>query len=225
MFFKKKVFCVLCERYCTEDSIKKKHKEIGVCHNCYSKLLTTKDKSFDCGDGVKGVFSPYAYCGGIAEAIKEFKFHGMSLYGKLFGEMIYDELKDNPYILGFDVIIPVPLHKKRLDERGYNQSEVMAEQLSKLFKIPLICDGLFRIRETKKQSSLVGVERRENVRGAFYAFPNAVSGKRIIMVDDVCTMGETLRACASALSEVGAKEIIAITLCVSKEEDNSFKLY
>ena len=68
-------------------------------------------------------------------------------------------------------------------------------------------------------------QRRENVKGAFYAYPDIITGKRIILVDDICTMGETLRACADALKEAGAKEIIGVTLCVSKVEEKSFNLY
>ena len=67
--------------------------------------------------------------------------------------MIYEKLKEIPYICDFDAIIPVPLHESRLQERGYNQSEIIAEDISRFFGIEMINDGLFRIRETKRQSS------------------------------------------------------------------------
>jgi len=225
IFFEKRYYCVLCEKFQSSHKMKTTHDEIGICHRCYEGLKTTKDKSFDGGDGIKAVFSPFFYVGEMAEAVKTYKFGSYAMYGGIFGKMMYDELKDISYIWEYDCIIPVPLHHTRLEERGHNQSEIMARKIAELSGLSILDDVLFRIRETKRQSSLVGIERRENVRGAFYAYPESVSGKRIILVDDVCTMGETLRACAEALNTAGAKEVIAITLCVSKKEEESFSLY
>lgn len=225
MFFERKCICICCKKYHNQSKMLFSHKEIGICTDCYDKLKTTKDKNFDGGDGIKAVFSPYLYSGKIADAVKEYKFSGQWLFGKLFGEMIYSELKDISHIWEYDCIIPVPLHEKRLMERGYNQSEIMAERISGLSGLPCITDGIFRVRETKRQSSLPANERRTNVKGAFYAAESAVSGKSIILVDDICTMGETLRACADALHIAGAKEVIAITLCKSNIEEHTFSLY
>lgn len=225
MFFEKMYHCVLCEGYHQSDKMQTVYGEIGVCRKCCQKLSTTKEQNFDGGDGISAVFSPYMYEKGMAEAIKLFKFSGQRLYGNLFGKMICEKLKEISYIWDFDMVIPVPLHELRLLERGYNQSEIMAKELSMFSGIRMITDGLFRIRETKRQSSLKGLARRENVKGAFYAYPEVIKDKRIILVDDICTMGETLRACADALNIAGAKEVIAITLCVSKVEERSFSLY
>jgi len=225
MFFDRKYFCVCCKTYHNENRMRFSHKEIGICEDCYNKIKTTKDKCFDGGEEIKAVFSPYLYAGEIADAVKEFKFSGHWLFGELFGEIIYRELKGISHIWDYDCLIPVPLHENRFMERGYNQSEIIARKISELSNLPMINDGLFRIRETKRQSSLVGLERRTNVKGAFHAAESAVFNKRIILVDDICTMGETLRACADALHLAGAKEVIAITLCKSDIEKESFSLY
>lgn len=225
MFFERKCICIGCKKYKNKRKMPFFYDEIGICDDCYEKIKTTKDKSFDGGEGVKAVFSPYIYEGDIANAVKDFKFSGKWLLGKLFAQMMYSELKNISHIWEYDCLIPVPLHEKRLKERGYNQSEIMAEKISELSGVPMINDGIFRIRETKRQSSLTGMERRTNVKGAFFAAESAVSGKRIVLVDDICTMGETLRACADALLKAGAKEVIAITLCVSKKDKESFSLY
>ena len=225
MFFGKKYYCILCDKYHGKEKMHIIHSEIGVCHNCYQKLNTTKEQNFDGGDGISAVFSPFFYNGQLREAIKAYKFFGQRLYGNLFGKMLYEKLKEIPYIWEFDAIIPVPLHELRLNERGYNQSEIIAEYLSEFSGVKMLTDGLFRIRETKRQSTLKGMARRENVKGAFYAHPGVIAGKRIVLVDDICTMGETLRACAYALREAGAKEIIAVTLCVSTKEEQRFNLY
>ncbi len=225
MLFEKKYYCILCDKYHCEEKMHTVHSEIGVCNKCYQKLTTTKEQNFDGGDGIKAVFSPFFYQGHLKDAVKAYKFSGQRLFGNLFGKMIYEKLKEIPYIWDFDAVAPVPLHELRLLERGYNQSEIIAEEISKLSGVGMINDGLFRIRETKRQSTLKGLARRENVKGAFYAYPDIISGKSIILVDDICTMGETLRASADALNEAGAKEIIAITLCVSKIEENKFNFY
>lgn len=225
MLFGKKYYCVLCGIYHSEDKMHTIHNEIGVCHKCYQTLDTTKEQNFDGGDNIQAVFSPFFYKGHLRDAVKAYKFSGQRLFGNLFGKMIYERLKEIRYIWDFDAIIPVPLHELRLQERGYNQSEIIAEDISTFSGVKMINDGLFRIRETKRQSTLKGLARRENVKGAFYAYPDIIAGKRIVLIDDICTMGETLRACADALKEAGAKEIIALTLCVSTKEERQFYLY
>lgn len=225
MFFEKKYCCILCESFQSQERMKTVHNEIGICKRCYEKLKTSRDNCYDGGKGISAVFSPYAYESDIAEAIRAFKFNGNWLYGKLFGRMIYEELRSVSYIWDLDCIMPVPLHENRLKERGYNQAEIIAEAISEMSGIKLLTDGMFRIRETKRQSSLAANERRENVRGAFYAYPGAVSGNRIILVDDICTMGETIRACADALKTSGATEVVALTICKSKIEEHTFNLY
>ncbi len=79
----------------------------------------------------------------------------------------------------------------------------------------MLSDVLFRIRETKRQSTLKGLERIENVRNAFWAHPEAVRNKRIILVDDIYTMGETAGSCAQALKAAGAADVAVITLCIT----------
>lgn len=225
MFLGRKCICVTCKKYKRKSDLPFSVEGIGICKDCYEKLKTTKDKSFDGGTGVKAVFSPYLYQGKLAEAVKEYKFSGQWLMGELFGEMMYAELKGISYIWEYDLIIPVPLHENRLNERGYNQSEIIAKKISELSDHQMINDALFRIRETKRQSSLPAKDRRTNVKGAFFAAKSVVSGKRIILVDDICTMGETIRACADALHNAGAEEVIAITLCKSSIEEENFSLY
>ncbi len=220
IFFKSKCFCVLCKHYKTRDKMNITHKAIGVCNSCRLNLLTSKDKSFDGKDNVKIVLSPYIYSGAIRDAVKDYKFSGQRMYGELFGKMLCAELSDYAWLGDYDLIIPVPLHEKRVMDRGYNQSEILAGVLSEHFKIPLLTDVLFRVRETVRQSSLKGTARTENVRGAFWAHPESVKGKRIILIDDIYTMGETVKACAAALRDAGADEVAAVTLCITLTENN-----
>lgn len=113
----------------------------------------------------------------------------------------------------FDLIVPVPLHRNRQRSRGYNQSQLLAEELSRLTGVRLAGKDCVRIRDTKPQTGLRGNERRRNMRGAFAVpKPEHVRGASILLVDDVLTTGATLDACAVALRQAGAETLRALTL-------------
>lgn len=110
-----------------------------------------------------------------------------------------------------DLITAVPLHPDRQRERGYNQAELLARSLAARAALPYIC-GLKRTRPTADQIGLDMGARHENVRGAFAADGTAFAGRRVLIVDDVCTTGATLDACAVALRAQGACEIYGLTV-------------
>jgi ComF family protein len=110
----------------------------------------------------------------------------------------------------YDRMIPVPLGRRRERDRGYNQSRLLADAISRRSGVPVETGALVRIRETKSQVGMSQGERRENVAGAFSAA--GVEGKSILLVDDVCTTGATLQSCADALARAGAGRVGAITL-------------
>ncbi|MHB0871310.1 MAG: ComF family protein, partial [Chloroflexota bacterium] len=130
-----------------------------------------------------------------------FKYrHRRNLAGLLAG-LIEEELLRRP--LQVDLLMPVPLHPRRLAERGYNQSALLAMQLGERLATPVV-ELLERRRETVAQAGLKATSRRANVRGAFRCVGGSdLSGKRIGIVDDVCTTGATLEECARALREAG----------------------
>ena len=130
---------------------------------------------------------------------------------------------------GDAVLTPIPLTKKKLKQRGFNQSEEIAKELSSLLKIPLgdedkslsspfanarvINDVLIKTKETPSQVELSGREREENVRGAFVCKnPEAVRGKKILLIDDVFTTGSTMEECARVLKDAGAKDVWGIVV-------------
>jgi competence protein ComFC len=111
------------------------------------------------------------------------------------------------------VLVPVPLHTKRLRERGYNQSALLARELSRRRGLPLVEECLVRIENSLPQARAAGIaERRANVAGAFQCRDRRFAGKEIILVDDVATTGATLDACAAALLAAGAARIWGFTL-------------
>ena len=111
------------------------------------------------------------------------------------------------------VLIPVPLEKKKLKWRGFNQAEEIGKELSKFFRISLLNNVLAKIKETPAQVDLSEEERKENIRNAF-SIKNGgqILGRKILLVDDIYTTGSTLTECAKVLKEAGAKEIIGIVI-------------
>jgi ComF family protein len=112
--------------------------------------------------------------------------------------------------LELDLVIAVPMHRRKLRKRGYNQAELLAREVSANLALPLGKNLLVKSRDTDAQAHLPRQERRRNLRAAFEA-SSSVSGKAVLLVDDVCTTGETLRACARALRRRKASRVCAVT--------------
>jgi ComF family protein len=118
-----------------------------------------------------------------------------------------------------DAVIPVPLHRRKLRERGYNQAELIARGLSEVSGIPVQCDLIGRKKYTKTQTLLTLTERRANMEEAFEVVPTKmceVRDKKFIVIDDVVTTGSTMIACASALRASGALEVIGASAALAE---------
>jgi ComF family protein len=111
-----------------------------------------------------------------------------------------------------DLVVPVPLSRDRLRQRGYNQAGLIASALAKLLDLPYSDKALQRIRETKSQVGLNSTARMQNVQGAFQADGTIVKDETILVVDDLFTTGATLSACALSLLESGANEVYGLTV-------------
>ena len=110
-------------------------------------------------------------------------------------------------------LIPVPLFKRKLKKRGFNQAEEIAKELSRVLKIPLISDNLIKTKETPPQVNLSEKEREENLKNAFFCKnPALIKQKKIFLIDDVYTTGSTMEECAKTLKQSGAKEIWGIVV-------------
>ena len=150
------------------------------------------------------------YNGPIREAIHRLKYKGDFGLADTLSEFLIKEIADLKWDI--DMIIPVPLSSGRKDERGYNQAALIGFPIGLFFNYAYRPNGLKRIRETISQVGLSREERLINVKNAFEADPKVVAGKSILVVDDVCTTGSTIRACAEALVSAGAAAVYAITV-------------
>ncbi len=147
------------------------------------------------------------------QILLDYKYNGKSYLCRKLGDILFDRICCEN--LEIDVIIPVPVHKKRRKSRGYNQSELMAKRLSKLCGVPSDCESLVRNRETTLLRSLNPAEREAALEGAFSvtaAGKRKICGKRILVIDDIYTTGATADACSKTLIEAGAAEVFLLSL-------------
>ena len=160
---------------------------------------------------IDGIRSPYRFDEVIRKAIYELKYRNLKAISACLAGLLADYLRSNQ--LNGEALTYVPLHPRRLRERGYNQSSLLARELAKRIDLPVIEDCLVRVKQSKPQVRASDVrERRSNVVGAFVCCDEGVSGKQIILIDDVCTSGATLESCATALKSKGAVSVWGLTL-------------
>jgi ComF family protein len=158
-----------------------------------------------------GIRSPFRFDEVIRQAIHQLKYHNLRAISPCLAELLADYLESNP--LPGEALVPVPLHPRRLKERGYNQSSLLARELAKLTNLPVIEDCLIRVKEARPQVKTTSMEeRRNNVIDAFACRNGEINGKQIILIDDVCTSGATLESCAAALKSKGAISVWGLTL-------------
>ncbi len=158
-------------------------------------------------------YSGYLYDGVLKECIHLFKYEGAQVLSRVLSVLMVRFIRSNPQIIdGIDAVLPVPLHRKRLRQREYNQSAMLASSVSKEFKLPFL-DAVVKQRSTLPQNALNKEQRRHNVQGAFVARQGqAAAGRTILIVDDVFTTGSTIDECSRALLDAGAYRVRAVTL-------------
>ena len=161
---------------------------------------------------IDAIRSPFRFEGVIRKAIHEFKYRNLRAIAGQLANLLGDYLiVADP--IPCEVLVPVPLHGKRLKERGYNQSALLAKELSRLTGLPVNDSCLIRSRYNVPQAKTRNVEeRRQNVIGIFTCKNKDLRDKKVLLIDDVTTSGATLNACASVLKTAGAMSVWGLTL-------------
>ena len=184
-------FCTRCGRPLTSGTL---------CPSCWGAR----------GD-IDGIRSIFYFDGIVRKAIHELKYHNLRALSECLAELLYTYLWTNG--IEGDTILSVPLHYDRLRDRGYNQSALLAVKLGRLSGMPVIEDCLVRVKGSKPQArTKTGEERRKNVTGAFNCKNDVLKGSRVLLIDDVCTTGATLEACAETLKRAGVKSVWGLTV-------------
>ncbi len=172
-----------------------------LCYDCRNI-----ERSFDKG------FTCVQY--GLLErgVIMDFKYRGKSYIGKKLGDILFDRMEVED--VEVDLVVPVPMYARNQNVRGYNQAQVMASRLADLKKVPCATGLLERTKKTAPMKGLGAVERYENLKNVFAVSPKnhyTISGKRVLLVDDIFTTGSTLDACSKVLREAGAEKVYVLT--------------
>lgn len=220
IFYSRRLTCSVCRRENFSDRT--------ICDDCYESL-PFNDKSF-CGNCGRATPYPTEYCDycknkesfiskarsvyeyetPIKGLIRRFKYDGEKYLGEEFALEMHKVFIRA--IGDADCIVFVPSTDKKLNERGYNQSLVLAEEFSKLTQIPVVF-AVQKIKETDSQVGLTLKERSENLKGCFKVIESGeIKGKKVLIIDDVMTTGSTIQTLAEKLKKAGAKDVVALTV-------------
>lgn len=185
----------------------------GKCEKEINKITCVGENRYD-----NKYFSTHMYLfryeGIIRSKIISYKFDDKPYLYKTFCEIFVKNKKVCEFIKNYDIIISVPMYKKKKNQRGYNQSELIAKETAKKVEnIEYRNDILIKIRNTAKQSSLNKEQRKENLKNAYVVNNNEyILNKNILIFDDIYTTGSTANECAKTLIEAGAKDVGILTI-------------
>ncbi|QBQ42835.1 ComF family protein [Sphingobacterium psychroaquaticum] len=139
----------------------------------------------------------------VQEIVHKMKYRGRQDIGLHFGQLIGKQLQQSTSLPPLDLIVPIPLHRKKMKARGYNQSDALADGIAKVLSVDVDKHLLERVRNSPSQTKMKRIDRDENVEGAFICrSTNKLTGKHILLVDDVVTTGATIAAAAQAIQDV-----------------------
>ncbi len=209
--------CIFCQKLL-------KTGEQGICSQCQTEVPWIVGKEAEQKfEFVSNCVSPLLFQGNVRESIHRYKFNDhcgyAKVYGKLIAQSVSDHLSDT-----FDLITWVPLSRKRLRKRGYDQAELLAKHAASYFDCAAI-KTLRKVRNTNAQSGIKDDSaRRANVMGAYEAVdPINVAGKRILLIDDVVTTGSTFSECARILLTAGAADVVCASIARARGEKTTNK--
>jgi competence protein ComFC len=213
--------CVNCEKQLLQN-------EIVLCTFCRHDLPLTNFTSYRDNKVVKTFYGRIAVEKGFSllffrkkgitkKIIHELKYRGNEEIGVFFGNWLGEILLENNQFSDIDYLIPVPLHSKKLKERGYNQVTKFGETLSYHLKTPMIADNLIRTSASKTQTLKARFERFNNTDTIFHLKdPSIFIGKHVLLIDDIVTTGATLEACAKEIQKAEGVKISILTMAFTE---------
>lgn len=208
--------CLSCSRRCRPSEMSMHRDYFGICSKCKKSLNPVPaDSPFEGMKHIDYLVSAYYYNKTMRRLVHRYKFGRNWIYKEFFSDMLYDYLKDLTFLSNFDFMTSVPLSYKRYQQRGFDQSYLIAQCLCEKLSIPYL-KCIHRTKHTKPQSKSDSYLRRVNIADAFLADREMVEGKRILLLDDIFTTGSTMNSCAKELKNKGAKAVSGIALSIVK---------
>lgn len=217
--------CIFCGRICKE----------GICERCRAenpyireprckrcgKPISSEEEEF-CHDCIKQKFcyeqgrSLWLHKNSVKQSVYAFKYKNHRIYGRVYAREMAIEFGELIRLWGIDIIVPVPLHKKKVRKRGFNQAEIIARELGKRIGIPVETSAVIREKYTSPQKELGQSGRRRNLRGAFRARGRSVKGKNILIIDDIYTTGSTINCISEELRRNGCEKTYFLTISIGQ---------
>ncbi len=188
--------CCKCGKSVSEDDT--------LCEDCKKT-----ERTFD------GAVAVFEYNTAIKESVYRFKYNNKREYAASFAYMIEKTHGEIIRLWKPDVIIPVPMHAEKKKVRGYNQAELLAKETADIFGIRMDADALVRKKMTVPQKELSTGNRYKNLNGAF-GVRKDLTGRRVLLIDDIYTTGATFDACAQTLKSAGAAKVYGTSLCIGR---------
>lgn len=191
-------FCLKCGKPLEKDRIRREY-----CADCAKNAHTYTQ--------ARAVF---VYQGAIIGSMHRLKYSNRRDYARIYAREAYETYQAWIRRIQPQALIPVPLHKKRLRARGYNQAELLADELAKLCGIPVERQLLLRTVNTRPQKQLHAGERKNNLKNAFQTSKKIVQLEKVLLIDDIYTTGSTVDAAAEALIGAGIKKVYVLCICI-----------
>lgn len=213
-----------------------------TCLRCGKEIASEEiEYCYDCSHHTRSFQKGYAlavYDPVMRESVRRFKNGGRMEYADWYAEALWQQYGKEWMRLELDLVVPVPLHRSRCNERGYNQAELLARRLARKLGVPVWPQALVRTRKTTAQKYLGGRERQRNLESVFALGPQAggvsfwkkflrirwaergrsLEGKAILLVDDIYTTGGTAEACTRVLLRAGAKAVSLVNICIGEND-------
>jgi ComF family protein len=222
--------CPLCEKILPGPPGNKKYL---ACPACEDKLpLIVSPRCMKCGKQLSVMEQEYcqdcsrhthiydrgvaavAYCDAMRLSVHRYKYESRREYTAFYARLMYDNCAELIRQWNIDVIVPVPLYPGKKRIRGYNQAELLANELGKLLQIPVNSDILLRRLHTRPMKDLNHKERSKNLQNAFKIQQDMLQYRYILLIDDIYTTGSTIDACAEVLRAGGVEKVYYASLCI-----------
>lgn len=214
----------------------------GICHTCQKKIsYITEPRCMKCGKPIQNEEQEYCYdCSRfeyvfeqgyslwvhqqpVSGAIYQYKFHNKRCYAGIFAKEMVKNFGWAIQKWEIQAIIPVPLHKSKKRKRGYNQAEILADELAKEWQtvgmgkdIIVLKNVVIRVKKTKPQKMLDDFGRQKNLQGAFSVAKGWKPIKRVLIIDDIYTTGATIQKIASQLKKAGVENVYFLTISIGQ---------
>lgn len=211
----KNFVCPSCRQklpYIKEPKCKKCGKEVEKEEQEYCRDCQRFSHSFDKGGAV------FAYDQLMRKSISMFKYHNRREYARFYAAEMYEHCRHFLNTCNPDVILPVPIHRQKKRQRGFNQAELVAKKLGKMMKVPVDSKYLIRREKTVPQKELSRQKRKANLKQAFKVNKTNRTYERVLIVDDIYTTGATIDAISEILRENQVKIIFFLTICVGRND-------